>query len=293
MNPARRPETAGLWYRFDNHGEALVGWQVIAGNEYYFWSDGEMATGWHYIYDSWYYFDKETGIRSSGWVKFNNDWVYLRPEDGTRQTYWRYIDGEWYYFGRDAKMHTGWNRIDGSDCYFYKENDPYGGPAGAQAHDVWIDDVWLQSDGTAWTAFSAYDLMIENAQYRSSPTQYLIMIDTTNCVFGVFEGSKNNWNMLYYWYCAPGTASTPTVLGEYSIEDKGYYFYSGSAKCLYWCAFYQGLYCIHSTLYYSDGVTPMDSRTGIPLSHGCVRLQVDNAYWVWENCPIGTTVVTY
>ena len=29
------------------------------------------------------------------------------------------------------------------------------------------------------------------------------------------------------------------------------------------------------------------------LSHGCVRLQIDNAKWIYDNIPSGTKVVTF
>ncbi len=282
----------GEWFYYDNTGEPCTGWQQIGNHWYYFWSDGSMAVGWMYLDNSWYFFERDTGHLHHGWAMLNGYWFYMRPEDGTPQTYWREIGGEWYYFGRDGRMHTGWNRIYGYDYYFYQEGDGKDGITGAMAHDVWVDDIWLQEDGIAWTYRDPYTLMLENAQTRTSQTEYLIMIDTANCVMGVFQGEKGNWDLLYYWYCTPGTSSTPTVTGEFQIEDKGDYFYSGSAKCWYWCAFYQGLYCIHSTLYYSDG-SVMNSTVGDHLSHGCVRLQIDNAYWVWTTCPIGTAVITY
>lgn len=37
----------------------------------------------------------------------------------------------------------------------------------------------------------------------------------------------------------------------------------------------------------------MDGRLGMHLSHGCVRLQIDNAKWIYNNIPRGTTVVVY
>ena len=37
----------------------------------------------------------------------------------------------------------------------------------------------------------------------------------------------------------------------------------------------------------------MDGRVGIPLSHGCVRLVIDNAKWIYDTIPAGTTVVVY
>ena len=31
--------------------------------------------------------------------------------------------------------------------------------------------------------------------------------------------------------------------------------------------------------------TPMDDRVGMPLSHGCFRLKVENAKWIYDNIP--------
>jgi len=33
------------------------------------------------------------------------------------------------------------------------------------------------------------------------------------------------------------------------------------------------------------------SNLGRRASHGCIRLTVDNAKWIYSNCPVGTTVV--
>ena len=280
-----------LYFRTDN-ARPTKGWATIDGNTYYFYQDGSRAVGWAYI-DDYYYFDETTGILATGWIKLGGDWYYTNIY-GEYVYGWQYIDDNWYYFGGDGKLKTGWTTIGGYDYYFYKENDPYGGVMGTQAVNTWIDGIWIDEYGNAYISYDPYNRMIRNAQEKSSSTEYLIMIDTENCVFGVFQGYKDNWNMIYYWYCAPGAYSTPTVTGEFTIYNKGDYFFSGSAKCLYWCEFYYagGGYCIHSTLRYADN-SPMDSRTGMHLSHGCVRLDIDNAYWVWANCPIGTTVVSY
>lgn len=46
--------------------------------------------------------------------------------------------------------------------------------------------------------------------------------------------------------------------------------------------------------YYLDGSgTLQDGRVGIPLSHGCVRLEIANAKWIYDNIPAGTHVVVY
>ena len=37
----------------------------------------------------------------------------------------------------------------------------------------------------------------------------------------------------------------------------------------------------------------MDGRLGMHLSHGCVRLDIDNAKWIYDNIPYGTKVVIW
>lgn len=42
---------------------------------------------------------------------------------------------------------------------------------------------------------------------------------------------------------------------------------------------------------YTGGLS--DGRLGMQLSHGCVRLNINCAKWLYDYIPIGTTVLTY
>lgn len=133
--------------------------------------------------------------------------------------------------------------------------------------------------------------MYSKAQAFSSPTNWLILVDTTACRVAVYSGSYGNWKEKAYWPCSPGAWSTPTVRGIFSVGSRGYYFDSGASRCFWYTQFY-GNYLFHSTLKYPDG-SSMDDRLGMNLSHGCVRLDIRNAKWIYDNIPSGTTVVTY
>jgi glucan-binding YG repeat protein/lipoprotein-anchoring transpeptidase ErfK/SrfK len=136
--------------------------------------------------------------------------------------------------------------------------------------------------------------MEARAQEYSSNTNYLILINTSVHKVSVFYGWSGNWNRLYTWDCANGAPGTPTITGEFSTSSKGYYFDSGSARCFYYTQFYED-FLFHSTLYYQYP-TPdysMDDRVGMALSHGCVRLRLENAKWIYDNIPYGTKVVSY
>ena len=48
----------------------------------------------------------------------------------------------------------------------------------------------------------------------------------------------------------------------------------------------------HSVTYTRDKKPLGDEKNlGRKASHGCIRLTVDDAKWIYDNCPYGTTVV--
>nr|WP_296030659.1 L,D-transpeptidase family protein [uncultured Dorea sp.] len=129
------------------------------------------------------------------------------------------------------------------------------------------------------------------ANLYSSSTPYLLMVNRSRHKVYIFQGYRGNWKQIRKWYCGDGAASTPTVEGTFKVQSRGYYFDSGSARCYWWTQFY-GNYLFHSVLYHKDG-TLMDGRVGMALSHGCVRLEIQNAKWIYDTIPSGSTVVVY
>ena len=125
----------------------------------------------------------------------------------------------------------------------------------------------------------------------TSPTQWLIAIDTGNCLFGVYQGSKGNWTNKYMWGCSPGKPSTPTVKGTFHVGSRGYVFGSGFS-CYYWTQI-TGDYLMHSPLYYPGTRVWMEGTMGVQASHGCVRLEIQNAKWIYDTIPSGTTIVIW
>ena len=133
--------------------------------------------------------------------------------------------------------------------------------------------------------------MPERANLYNSSTPYLILVNRSTHKVGVFQGWQGNWNCIQYWDCSDGAPSTPTVEGRFTVGIRGYYFDSGASRC-YWYTQFKGNYLFHSVLYNKNG-TLRDGRLGMPLSHGCVRLDINNAKWIYDTIPAGTTVVVY
>lgn len=134
-------------------------------------------------------------------------------------------------------------------------------------------------------------VMMARANLYSSSTGYLLLVNRSTHKVGIFQGWQGNWKCIQYWDCSDGAPGTPTVEGTFRVGSKGYYFDSGSARC-YWYTQFYGNYLFHSVLYYKNG-TLMDGRLGMALSHGCVRLNINNAKWIYDNIPVGSTVCVY
>ena len=259
-------QARGGWYWLSASGATKTGWLSSKGSWY--WLDpteeGRMATGWQPIHGEWYYLTG-TGAMATGWRKVNGSWYWLK-DSGAMATGWLQQGRTWYYLTASGAMATGSHLIDGKINYFN------------------TNGVWQGVDHTA-------ELFTKWAQPESSATNWLILVDTARCKVGIFWGSKGNWKLQRMMDCAPGKSSTPTVKGRFTVKSKGYYFDSGAARCFYFTQFY-GNYLFHSVLYYqtSRPTSIMDGRVGAGLSHGCVRLRLENAKWIYDNIPRGTKV---
>ena len=134
--------------------------------------------------------------------------------------------------------------------------------------------------------------MWTRANLYSSTTPYIILVDRSAHKVGIFQGWQGNWSNIAFWDCSDGAPSTPTVEGVFRVGIKGYYFDSGNARC-YWYTQFYGDYLFHSVLYNKYTGALSDGRLGMALSHGCVRLDINNAKWIYDTIPSGTTVVVY
>lgn len=127
--------------------------------------------------------------------------------------------------------------------------------------------------------------------HMGSSTGWLLAVDTQACRVGVYRGSSGNWQNVYFWICTPGAWSTPTVKGAFTVGSRGYSFGSGYT-CYYWTQFC-GNYLFHSVLYNQGTRVIQDGTLGVPRSHGCVRLDITNAKWIYDNIPTRSTVYVY
>jgi len=129
-----------------------------------------------------------------------------------------------------------------------------------------------------------------NSQDCISQTSDYIFVNLPNQMIYIFSGSNHNWKMINSFSCASGKSSTPTIKGHFSVGAKGTFFKSsGGAICKYFTQI-SGNYLFHSILYDSSGKYVTDSTLGATVSHGCVRLALTNALYIYNNMPHGTQI---
>ncbi len=210
--------------------------------------------------------------------------VSAQTNDRQVQYRWQYYDvaaGVWHDI-------SGWSNSNAAS--WIAPNSGY----------YWLHVIAKLHDGTEKSYTMGYtaqrypadlEAMMLRANNYSSSTPYIIMVNRSTHKVGVFQGWQGNWNNIVYWDCGDGAPGTPTVTGVFTVGSRGYYFNSGVYRCFWYTQFY-GDYLFHSVLCWPNGAIA-DGRVGLAISHGCVRLQIENAKWIYDNIPSGTTVVVY
>ena len=161
-----------------------------------------------------------------------------------------------------------------------------------------------------------------NAKGYQSESDYLVWINTYTQHLYVFKGTQYNWVLVKDNKCSTGDTGYPTPLAVSQIHyKKKVWFFNlddpkavagGYIQCGYWASRIKGG-AIHSWMYNwseekkqtgkePDGLPAKESehkfiwsatKYGYPKSHGCVRVPIELAKWIYDNVPINSTNVTY
>lgn len=244
-----------------------------------------------------------SGVGGTSQIINAENYIYNRYVSGTQREIWLLgADGEQVLFPTwsetngqdDIVWYSGVNRGNGTwSVTVDSNNHKHGGKYNTHAY-VAKNGVRSAVGSTSYSLEriqTAQQFMNAKANMYSSRTPYLLLVNRSTHKVGIYQGWQGNWRCIQYWDCSDGAPSTPTVEGTFQVGSKGYYFDSGSARC-YWYTQFRGNYLFHSVLYNKNG-TLMDGRLGMPLSHGCVRLNINNAKWIYDTIPAGSTVVVY
>ena len=297
----------GTWYYLTGGGAMATGWINLGGTWYYLnpGNGAMVGAGWHLINNKWYYFGGSGAMYSNrwignyyvggngemlmntwvgsywvgsdgkwipnynpdanaNWVKSGNTWYYQRPDGSKLTNSWKRINGNWYYFGADGAMTTGWKYVDGYKFYF--------GTDGKMVQDV--------------------DKLI------GKQSSYRITVNRVKCQVTVYAANEtgNYCIPVKTFTCSVGKAGTPTHAGTYAtlkkqnpVELMGPSWGKYGTQINNYGDWFHSVACSNPDPTYALAAGNYN-MLGQPASHGCVRLCVRDAKWIYDNCGLYTRV---
>ncbi|MBE5804291.1 MAG: hypothetical protein E7316_07250 [Clostridiales bacterium] len=150
--------------------------------------------------------------------------------------------------------------------------------------------------------FNTADIIMPDETPRPTPTPtpvpFAITVDVANQVTTVYGRDENGeYNVVIrQMLCSTGTKAAPSDVGEWVLSGRTArwcYFPKWGGHAQYWTKI-NGSIAFHSVIY--NTVDTMDlsvksyKNLGKRASHGCIRLTVADARWIYENCGKGTVV---
>ena len=136
--------------------------------------------------------------------------------------------------------------------------------------------------------------MWNKVKNASSGTKYLIAVDCTKNRVCIYKKKDGNWALKSYWKCTTGARATPTIKGSFRVKGKVSHFGEPLGYSVWYATRIQYEYYFHSILYRPYSKSSVISGTlGKNLSHGCIRLNINNARWIYNNCRNGTKIIIY
>lgn len=139
-------------------------------------------------------------------------------------------------------------------------------------------------------------LTLESESSQASSYPYLIKVNRRMSTVTVYAKDSNGkyTKPIKAMLCSPGY---DTPLGTFRTPAKyRWHVLMGDVWGQY-CTRIHGGILFHSVWYYEKNPATLSNRQynnlGQIVSHGCVRLNVADSKWIYDNCALGTTVVIY
>lgn len=136
--------------------------------------------------------------------------------------------------------------------------------------------------------------VVRNTTTTYAKAPYYIQVNKNTNVVTVYEDKVNGVykNPIKAFICSVGYA---TPVGTYNTPQKYRWHTLDGPTYGQYCTRIVGSILFHSVWYYEYGKNDSISvaqynKLGTTASHGCVRLTVADAKWIYDNCPLGTEV---
>ena len=315
------------YYLTPGSGKMAEGWVKASGKWYYLNpGSGKMAEGWKKLNGKWYYLNPGSGAMKTGWYLVNNVWYYSYSSGAMAANTWvgnYYLTGSgamatsrWIgdkYVDKNGKYVPGYGTVNvdtpgnwekkNNKWYYLKDNGQY-----AKNEKIAWGKKWYYLDGngvmvTGWRYVDGYKLyfnssgaLVQDVSSMLGKVQYKVRVNRTKCVVTILAKDGNNgWTIpVKTMTCSVGLPATPTPAGTFYIgaQDR-WHILMGPSWGQYTSHVVNGIF-IHSVAGWPQSINNLSSveynKLGQPASHGCIRLCVRDAKWIYTNCSRGTQV---
>lgn len=128
---------------------------------------------------------------------------------------------------------------------------------------------------------------------------YLVMVNRImNCITVYTKDDSGQFTIpVKAIVCSTGREGHETPMGTFNTSDMFKWAVMADRSCAQYVYRFKNSYLFHSVPYLSMTKDTLETeeynKLGSAASLGCVRMSVADAIWIYENCPVNTTVIIY
>lgn len=206
--------------------------------------------------------------------------------------------------GKDAESaELTWNPSEPCNAaYVCRVTDSTGYIVDEKTLTITPDDFWKEG----WVYENGYKFYyINNVKQLDldgilpKQSSYVIKVNRVTCTITVYAKDGDNGYIIPVkrFACSVGRPDSQTPLGTfYTLNKYRWHELNGPTYGQY-CTRIVGGILFHSVPGATQSIYNIEAykynMLGYPASQGCVRLNVRNAKWIYDNCSLGTKVVIY
>ncbi|MCI8814020.1 MAG: L,D-transpeptidase family protein [Lachnospiraceae bacterium] len=298
------------WYYFKSSCQAEARQLAkISGKYYSFTATGKMYKGGlKKINGKYYLFQKQTGKKRNGfacpkgWVKSGKKWYYASAKGYLRTNTWIKYKGSLYYMGKNGVMATNkwmqkdgrWGYINGDGVFSQRWIKSNGKWKYAKDNGKFAKGwTYIVQNGTRYKYFfNNKGYLVQDVRGRVSGP-YTLRVDRRRNQITVYaRDTDGQYNIpVVAMPCSVGLPATPTPTGTFRGSRAGrWQLLMGPTWGQYATLVSEpnGIF-IHSVSGavanpYSLPANEWNKLGREAASHGCIRVAVIDAKWIYDNC---------
>ena len=156
----------------------------------------------------------------------------------------------------------------------------------------------INSNANSAQAMSSFYNKLDSSTINTfdidSKTDKLVFVNISEQKTYIYTGNSNNWQLEKEFVCSTGIENKETPIGIFEVQTRAPWFFASKygQGGKYYVQF-MGNYLFHSIPFAEDQETILDETLGEPASHGCIRLDTEDAKWLYDNVLDGSKIIIY